>query len=320
MKQILVTGATGFIGRGLCEKLHNSHCKVRAAVRTEKSTKLPGSLDQSIVGDIGPSTNWEKALLHVDCIVHLAACIDVVPGVSGDPLSRFRSVNVDGTIHLARQAVRANVKRFIYISSIKVNGEISQTGVPFTPDDEPAPSTPYAVSKFEAERALLQFSAESGLEIVIIRSPLVYGPGVQGNFLRLMHWMAKGMPLPLGAIRNRRSLVALDNLLDLIVTCTDHPAAADQTFLVSDGEDLSTTELLQQVSLALGRNDRLIPMPAKVLAMFAAMFGRQSTVQRLCGSLQVDITKTKSILDWSPPNTVGESLRLTAQDYFDTTS
>jgi UDP-glucose 4-epimerase len=224
-------------------------------------------------------------------------------------------VNLEGTIALARQAVKFGVKRFIFISSIKVNGEETIIGKPFTADDEPAPRDPYGVSKAEAEQALLGLAATTGMEVVIIRPVLVYGPGVKANFRMLMKWLSKGIPLPLGLVRNKRSLVALDNLVDLIITCIDHPAAANQVFLVSDGEDLSTTELLQRVGKALGKSARLIPVPACLINIAAMLIGKREVSKRLLGSLQVDISKTCKLLDWAPPVSVDEALKRTTQSF-----
>jgi nucleoside-diphosphate-sugar epimerase len=237
--------------------------------------------------------------------------------VATDPLAEFRRINVAGTLQLARQAAKAGVKRFVFISSIKVNGESTTLGQPYTAQQAPAPIDPYGVSKWEAEQQLLALATETGMEVVIIRPVLVYGPGVKANFLSMMKWLYKGVPLPLGAIHNKRSLVALDNLVDLIVTCIDHPQAANQTFLVSDGEDLSTTELLQRMSQALGKRPRLLPVPAWMLATASTVLGKKSISQRLCGSLQVDITHTRQQLDWTPPVSVDVALRKTAQHFLE---
>ncbi len=232
-----------------------------------------------------------------------------------DPLAEFRAVNVAGTLNLARQAVSAGVKRFVFISSIKVNGEGTASGKPYTADDTPMPVDPYGISKLEAEQGLQALSQETGMEVVIIRPVLVYGPGVKANFRSMMSWLRKGIPLPLGATGNKRSLVAVDNLVDLIATCIDHPAAANQTFLVSDGEDLSTTQLLQRMGKALGRPARLLPVPASLLQAGAAMLGKRAIAQRLCGSLQVDIGKTRELLGWAPPVSVDDALRKTARAF-----
>ncbi len=251
----------------------------------------------------------------VEVVIHAAARVHVMHDESSDPLAEFRKVNVDGTLNLARQAAEAGVGRFIFISSIKVNGEGTPVGVPYVADGQAAPADPYGISKMEAEQGLRALAAETGMEVVIIRPTLVYGPGVKANFLNMMRWLHKGVPLPFGAIYNQRSLVALDNLVDLIVTCIDHPTAANQTFLVSDGEDLSTTELLRRMGVALGKPARLLPVPSRLLEAGAAMLGKQALAQRLCGSLQVDISKTRELLNWSPPVSVDEALRKTAEHF-----
>jgi nucleoside-diphosphate-sugar epimerase len=246
----------------------------------------------------------------VDQIVHLAARVHVMDDKSSDPLVEFRRVNVEGTAALARQAAAVGVRRFVFLSSIKVNGESTEVGRPFTADDVPAPEDPYGVSKYEAEKLLQQIAAETGLEVVIIRPPLVYGPGVKANFESMMRWLARGLPLPLAAVtENRRSLVALDNLVDLIVTCLKHPAAANQTFLVSDGEDLSTAELLKRMGNAMGQPTRLFYMPPALLQLVATVVSKSGIYQRLYGSLQLDITKTGQFLGWTPLVSVDEGLR-----------
>jgi UDP-glucose 4-epimerase len=252
-------------------------------------------------------------LVGITTVVHLAARVHVMRDTEAYPLAAFRVVNVVETLSLARQAAAAGVRRFVFISSVKVNGETTQPGHPFTADDAPAPLDPYGISKMEAEQGLRQIAAETGMEVVIIRPPLVYGPGVKANFSAMMRWLQRGVPLPLGAIDNQRSLVALDNLVDLIITCISHPAAANQTFLVSDGEDVSTSELLRRMGRAMGRPARLLPVPAGLLKLAATLAGRRDMAQRLCGSLQVDIEKTRQLLGWSPPLTLDQGLKKAAQ-------
>ena len=231
-----------------------------------------------------------------------------------DPLTVYRQVNVEGTAHLARQAAAAGVRRFVFVSSIKVNGEFTNMGKPFTADDGPAPEDPYGISKHEAEQLLRQIAAETGMEVVIIRPPLVYGPGVKANFMAMMRWLDRGVPLPLAAItENRRSLVALDNLVDLIVTCIEHPSAANQTFLVADGEDVSTAELLQRMARAMNRKARLLPVPVWMLEQAAVLLGKRDVARRLCGSLQLDTTHTRQRLGWVPPIDLDEGLRRAVQ-------
>jgi UDP-glucose 4-epimerase len=258
--------------------------------------------------------NWSEALEGINAIVHCAARVHVMDESSVDPLTAFREVNVKGTACLAEQAVVSGVKRFVYISSIKVNGEATR-GHPFKAEDTPAPEDPYGISKWEAEQALQKIAEKTGLEVVVIRPPLVYGPGVRANFLRLMKGLMLGVPLPLGAINNLRSMVAIDNLIDLIEACLNNPQAVNQTFLVSDGDDLSTKDLLQRVAMALGRPVRLIPVPVSLLRATARLFGKSDFAQRLCGSLQVDISKTRNRLNWSPPVSVDEALCKSAKHF-----
>src|SRR5690606_30240239 len=234
---------------------------------------------------------------------------------SSDPLNEFRKVNVKGSLNLAKMAAKSGVRRFIFISSIKVNGEGTGGDKVYKADDIPAPQDPYGISKMEAEDGLKQIAADTGMELVIIRPVLVYGPGVKANFLSMMRWLNKGIPLPLGAVHNKRSLVALDNLIDLIKVCIDHPAAANQIFIAADGEDLSTTDLLQRMGNALGTRARLLAVPQRLLITFAAAFGNRPVAQRLCGSLQVDISKAQKLLGWKPPLSVDEGLRLVANSY-----
>lgn len=312
-QRLVVTGANGFVGLALCAGAADRGFVVRGITRSE--CQLPGGIEHLVVANLEGDGDWRNALADSQVVIHLAARVHVMNDTVADPLTEFRRVNVQGTLNLARQAAVAGVRRFVFISSIKVNGEATALGVPFFADGLPAPLDPYGVSKMEAEQGLRDIAAQTGMELVIIRPPLVYGPGVKANFQVMMRWLARGVPLPLGAIDNRRSLVALDNLVDLIVTCIDHPAAANQTFLVSDGEDLSTTQLLQRMGRALGKPARLVPVPSALLKLGAALVGKPAVAQRLCGSLQVDISKTRQLLGWTPPLSVDEGLKKAAEGY-----
>jgi nucleoside-diphosphate-sugar epimerase len=309
---ILVTGATGFVGRAVTAHLASAGAPTRAAVRSP-SAALPPGVERQVVGDLDAAADWRPALRGVATVVHCAARVHVMRETAAGPLTEFRRVNVEGTLALARQAAAAGVRRFVFLSSIKVNGEATRPGQPFTALDAPAPADPYGISKREAEDGLMALSRETGLEMAIIRPVLVYGPGVKGNFRSLIRWLDRGVPLPLGGIHNKRSLVALDNLVDLVATCTRHPAAAGGTFLVSDGEDLSTTELLRRTAAALGKRPRLLPVSAGMLSAGAALLGRGEMAQRLVGSLQVDITATRRTLGWAPVVSVDEALRRTVR-------
>lgn len=309
---ILVTGSTGFVGSRLVEVLAREGKAVRACTR-KTTEKIFPSVITTRIDDLAGGTDWASALNGVETVIHSAARVHVMNDLSADPLLEFRRTNVKGTLNLARQAAKNEVRRFIFISSIKVNGEGTELGKPYTADDTPAPSDPYGISKQEAEQGLLRLAAETGMEVVIIRPVLVYGPGVKANFLSMMKWLSKGIPLPLGAIHNKRSLVALDNLIDLIITCMNHPGAVNQVFLVSDDEDLSTCDLLRRMGKALGKPARLLPIPASWLNLAAMLVGKRNVAQRLCGSLQVDISKTRQLLGWQPPLTVDQGLKRAAE-------
>jgi nucleoside-diphosphate-sugar epimerase len=246
----------------------------------------------------------------VDVVVHTAARVHMMADTVADPLAEFRRVNVEVSLRLAREAAAVGVRRFVFISSVKVNGEASLAGQPFTEQDAVGPQDDYGISKMEAEQGLRQIAADTDMEVVIIRPPLVYGSGVRANFAALMRAVQRGWPLPLGAVQNKRSLVALDNLVDFIITCINHPQAANQTFLVSDGQDLSTTDLVRGMAHAAGVPARLLPVPVGALQAGATLLGKGDAVQRLCGNLQVDISKARSLLGWAPPVSVEEGLRL----------
>jgi nucleoside-diphosphate-sugar epimerase len=292
---ILLTGSTGFVGSAIFSALPIN--KVRRIGRT----KPEGSNSDFVSLNINQEANFAQSLVGIDVVIHSAARAHIMNDQAEDPLEAFREVNTFGTLNLARQAAQAGVKRFIFISSIKVNGESTQFGQLFKFNDKCSPEDAYGQSKAEAEQGLLEIAKETGMEVVIIRPPLVYGAGVKANFASMIKLAKKNLPLPLGAIHNKRSLVALENLVDLIVTCVDHPKSANQIFLVSDDHDVSTTELLKQMTIAAGKKPRLIPIPMKLIQFAASMLGKKEIADRLCGSLQVDISHTKEILGWAPP-------------------
>lgn len=310
--KILVTGAGGFIGQRLLPELEVAGHEVLAAGRRI----VTGVRQFHVVGDLGPHTDWNRALAGVEVVIHLAARVHIMRESEDKPLDEFRRINVAGTLRLAHQAAEAGIKRFVYLSSIKVNGEETPPGKLFSEKDEPMPEDPYGLTKWEAEQGLNVLAQDSGMEVVIIRPPLVYGPGVKGNFAALIKWVAKGLPLPLGAVNsNRRSLIALDNLVDLVVTSVSHPDAAHQVFLAGDGVDLSTTELIQRLARAMGRSARLLPVPQSLLEAGLNALGKGDLARRLCRSLRVDISKARSMLNWIPPVSVDEGLRRTVAPF-----
>lgn len=305
---ILVTGAAGFVGSSLVNRLNLDGIQTRIAIRNQTGLVHQGCQIVK-VDSLAASNDWSHGLVKVSVVIHMAARVHMMNDSSADPLVDFRLVNVDGTLNLARQAADVGVKRFVFISSVKVNGESTLPGQAFTESDTSNPQDAYGVSKHEAEVGLRELGAQTGMEIVIIRPPLVYGPGVKANFASLMRAVQRGWPLPLGAIRNQRSLVALDNLVNFIVTCISHPLAANQTFLVSDGHDLSTTELVRGLANASDVPARLLPVPVWALHAMANFLGKGDALQRLCGNLQVDISKARILLGWVPPISVEEGLR-----------
>ena len=309
---IAVTGANGFVGRLLCDQLEKKGLSVRRLVRKLSSS----SSSEFKIGDICKETDFSKALIDVSIVIHCAARVHVMNESAPDSMVEFRRVNSSATLRLAQEASKAGVQRFIFLSSIKVNGESSKLGYPFTPELFSCPKDFYGASKYEAEEGLKMLAKETGMEVVIIRSPLVYGPGVRANFLSMMNWLSRGLPLPLGGItENRRSLVYIDNLVDMIIVCTTHAAAANQIFLVSDDEDLSTAELLDRIALAMGFTSKLIPVPEALIFFFTRLIGRSDIYNRICGTLQIDLKNTKDLLGWSPPVSVDEGLRKTAEHY-----
>lgn len=292
--RVLVTGAEGFIGKSLCSSLRRGDCHVIPAPRLA----FPGGKAPIIERGTAP-----------DAVIHLAARVHVMHDTAADPLAAFREVNVEATLVLASRAADAGVRRFVFISSVKVNGEFTALGQPFTERDAAAPQDAYAQSKWEAEQGLHQIAASTGMEVVIIRPPLVYGPGVKANFASLMRAVQRGVPLPLGAVHNLRSLVGLDNLVDFIITCAHHPAAANHTFLISDGADISTPNLIRAMAQAAHRPARLVSLPVGVLLTVASLFGKRTAVDRLCGNLQLDTSKARDLLQWAPPVGLDEGLR-----------
>lgn len=310
---ILVTGANGFVGAALCRRLQADGRSVRAAVRSQ-GVSVGSAAECVATGELSAAQDWRSALAGCDAVVHLAARVHVMNDTAGDPLAEFRRVNVEGTLNLARQAASAGVRRFVYVSSVKVNGEATQPGHPFTEQQDPAPQDPYGISKHEAEVRLQALARETGLQVVVVRPPLVYGKGVRANFRALARAVQAGVPLPLARVDNRRSLVGLANLVDFLVVCLDHPAAAGETFLVSDGDDLSTPELVRRMAAALGRRAWLLPVPPSLLVGAAALVGKGEVARRLCESLQVDIRKAGAVLGWTPRSSVDEQLRAALED------
>ncbi len=323
---IAVTGANGFVGRVLCDQLLSQRFGVRRLIRSASGSH--GTVTQ--IGDINPKTDWSTALDGISTVIHCAARAHVMNDCATDSLAAYRSVNVGGTRRLAEQAVACGVKRLVYLSSVKVNGDKTEVDKPllspglpssstdwakqyFTPFQTPVPKDNYGISKWEAEQALWQVAQETSLEVVVVRSPLVYGPGVRSNFLRLMRMVQRGWSLPFGLVNNRRSMVALDNLVDLLIRCVESPKSSGQTFMVSDGQDLSTPELVRGLADVMGVPARLLPVPHWMLHVSGKLMGRQAEIERLIGSLQVDISHTCTTLDWTPPISVEEGLRRAAE-------
>ena len=311
---IFVTGATGFVGRSLVSELFSKGYQIKVLVR-QITNDFPDGIEQ-IEGTLLDLKNLSNSLAGVSVVIHCAARAHIMNDSIADPLAEFRQVNTAATLNLARQAVEAGVRRFVFISSIKVNGELTES-VPFSPEDDVIPTDPYGLSKYEAEQGLLALAKETGMEVVIIRPTLVYGLGVKGNFASLLKWMKRGVPLPFGAVHNQRSLVALDNLIDFIIHCIDHPKAANEVFLISDGEDVSTTELLRKVANAFGKKPMLLPIPVWLMSLVAKLVGKGDVANRLFGSLQVDSSKARKLLGWKQVITMDEQLKKTADAYLE---
>lgn len=305
--KVLVTGANGFVGCALCPRLVELGYEVVPVVRRQSNI-----VNEVIVHDVA---SWKSALKGCDSVIHLAARAHVMQDQERDPLQAFRTNNLDTTIELAKRAAEVGVRRFVFVSTIKVNGEETAPGCSFSHDDPVDPKDPYEISKWEAEQMLWQIAAKTGMEVVVIRPPLVYGPGVKGNFLRLMQAIDKRRPLPLGGIQNQRSLIYLGNLVDVIRLCVTHPQAAGRTILVSDGDDVSTPELVRRIAAALGRRPFLLPVPVSWMQWAGRVLGKQAAVDRLLGSLCVDISPLREELGWTHPYTMQEGLEATAQWY-----
>ena len=312
MNSILVTGATGFVGKFLCTRLLTDGLHVRGTLlESENTSSLVDGVQPVVVAPLGGNTKWDHALAGVDTIIHLAARVHIMTDPAVDPLTAFRKVNVEGTVQLAREAAKAGVRRLVFISSIKVNGE--ETGTPYTLDSSTSPSDPYGISKWEAEQSLRKIEAETDLEVVIIRPTLVYGPGVKANFLNMMKMVSRGIPLPFDSVINKRSLIYVGNLVDALAICAVHPEAAGKTYLVSDGEDVSTPELIRRTAKALGVHTLLFPVPIYLMRLVGKLTCKSALVDRLTGSLMVDSSKIRQELEWAPPFTMEEGLRETAK-------
>jgi nucleoside-diphosphate-sugar epimerase len=308
--RVAVTGATGFVGKALARELASRVLSVYAVVRAVRPVSVPPDIKITSIalGNINSYTDWSTALIGVDCVIHCAARAYVMHEPVNDALAAYRAVNVHGSRRLAEQAVAAGVRRMIYLSSVKVNGEQTALGAPFSLSDRPAPEDAYGISKWEAEQELWDVSAKTGLELVVVRPPLVYGLGVKGNLARLLRLVRLGLPLPLGALQNKRSLIGLDNLVDLLSRCVDHPRAAGQSFLVSDGEDLSTPDLIRHMAVAMGRSARFFPVPVSLVRLAGNALGKRAEIDRLLGSLQIDSSHTRQALGWTPPVSIEEGI------------
>ncbi|WP_119680504.1 NAD-dependent epimerase/dehydratase family protein [Indioceanicola profundi] len=315
-----ITGATGFVGRHLvADALERGH-RLTAFVRRQPAGALDPRVAAVAVGDLGPETDWNDHLAGLDAIIYLASRVHVMTETVSNPLAAYRKVNTEAAVHMVAAAARHGVKRFVYVSTVKANGEETpwspaEGGRPFGPDSPPCPVDPYGISKLEAERKLSEFATATGLELVIVRPPLVYGPGAAGNFARLVKLIGKGVPLPLGSVQNRRSMISVQNLADLLLLTVTHPQAPGQIYLANDGQDLSTPQLVRMIARALGRSPRLVPVPTALLRSLGRLAGRTAEVERLVGSLQVDSSLARSRLDWIPPLSVADGLALAVREY-----
>jgi UDP-N-acetyl-alpha-D-quinovosamine dehydrogenase len=311
--RFLVTGANGFVGQPLSAEIVRRGGQVKAALRAPNP--LFNDNESVVLGRIDGRTDWAEAVRDIDVVIHLAARVHVMHDDSANPLAEFRRTNVDGAERLARSAVACGVKRMVYVSSIKVNGEVTRGNQEFTEADAPSPQDPYAISKWEAEQVLRRIADETGLEVVIVRPPLVYGPGVKGNFMQMLSVVARGIPLPFASVKNLRSLVYVENLADALLACATHPAAAGQTYLVSDGEDVSTPDLLRQLASEMEVPARLFSCPVGLLQLAGRLTGKTRQLERLLGSLRVDSGKIRSDLNWVPLYSLQQGLRATAEWY-----
>ena len=313
MKKICITGANGFIGRSLCKALSSSENYIRGFIRNRGSNEDYSGIEYILVGDIGPKENWKEFLKDCDCIIH---CAGKTLGMNNKNLNFYHTVNTEGTKHLAMQAAEVGVKRLVFLSSIKVNGESSDIingQKKLSYKNIPVPIDAYAKSKLQAEKVLWEISSRTGLEVVVVRLPLVYGYGVKGNLAKLIKLVGSGIPLPLSTVKNQRSMIGMDNLVDFLIQCIDHPDTSGKTFLASDGEDLSTPELIKLIASSMGRKANLFPLPIAMLKFLGSVFGKKEEINRLVGSLRIDNSYTKEILNWRPPVSVEEGIRRMVQ-------
>lgn len=311
-EKVLITGANGFVGNSLCKTLALRGYIAHGATRLP--CEFPSAVKNVLVGEINNQTDWKLILGGCDVVIHLAARVHVMQETEGNPLSEFRKVNVAGTEHLAWSAAAAGVKRLVYVSSIKVNGEETCNDQAYTEQSNPSPQDPYGISKWEAEQALHRVAKETGLEVVIVRPPLVYGPNVKGNFAQMISVIARGVPLPFASVNNKRSLIYVKNLVDALILCATHSAAPGNTYLVSDGEDISTSDLLRKLAFAMEKKSRLFLFPMSLLRLTARVFRKSDQVTRLLGSLRVDSSKIRHELGWVPPFSVSDGLKATVKD------
>lgn len=316
INNVLITGATGFLGKPLIKQLSNEFTKNNIFPVLRKNSTSFDEFSPIVVDDINSTTDWLDKLQGVDCIIHCAARVHVMNEVDEDPLEAFREINVRGTLQLAQAAAKSGVKRFIFVSSIKVNGESTTGRLPYQSSDTPNPEDPYGISKAEAEEGLKKLAEETGMDVIIIRPPLVYGPGVKANFAAMLKLASTGVPLPFGCIKNnQRSMVYVENLISLIIECINNINAANQTFLISDDDDLSTKAFVQGLSKALGKSSFMLPVPNTIFSLAGKVLGKSAIIDRLCGSLQVDINQTKNTLNWQPPYSVEQGFAATANAF-----